>query len=68
MDPFMSQNTVNVSFFTDRYSSLYNWVHVFSLTYFATCVRCGKPILSPFVNIFMTKISFSLHIPNSSVN
>ena len=71
MGPFMHQNTVSMTFFTEHLKLFLNQrVSVFPVHRLSFWLRltCGKPIFSSFVNIYKSKICLSVHITNSSVN
>ena len=71
MDPFMSQKTVSMTIFTD--CSAWYFFFTEESVYFDSkdCFQqadSGKLMVKSFLNIFMTKTCFSIHITHSFVN
>ena len=67
--PLMSQKTVSITFFTDHYNFFFTWECVSTpWTIFKTQAHCGKPMFSPFENIFFNKTYFAIDIIHSFVN
>ena len=72
MGPFMSQKTINLIFFTDHGARTFFLLENQSVstlwTVFPPRPHSSKSMFNPFVNIFMTKTCFSIHIIHFSVN